>query len=50
LLGKWLGRPLRGGRADIAAARRREAPHGPIAQRLWRYIEEQAPAFVEAIR
>ena len=28
---------------------RREAPHGPIANRLWSYIEEQAPAFVEAI-
>jgi DNA-binding transcriptional LysR family regulator len=43
------GRHLRGGQADIVAARRREAPHGPIANRLWRYIEEQAPAFVEAI-
>src|SRR6266436_1660916 len=43
------GRHLRGGQADIVAARRREAPHGPIANRLWSYIEEQAPAFVEAI-
>jgi DNA-binding transcriptional LysR family regulator len=44
------GRHLRGGQADIVAARQREVPHGPIAHRLWRYIEEQAPAFVEAIR
>src|SRR6266436_4410655 len=43
------GRHLRGGQADIVAARRREAPDGPIANRLWSYIEEQAPAFVEAI-
>jgi DNA-binding transcriptional LysR family regulator len=43
------GRHLRGGRADIVAARRREAPHGPIADRLWSYIEEEAPAFVKAI-
>jgi hypothetical protein len=42
------GRHLRGGQADIVAAGR-EAPHGPIANRLWSYIEEQAPAFVEAI-
>src|SRR5215470_439098 len=43
------GRHLRGGQVDVVAARRREAPHGPIAHRLWRYIEEQASAFVEAI-
>jgi hypothetical protein len=43
------GRHLRGGQADIVAARRREVPHGPIANRLWRYIEEQAPAFGQAV-
>lgn len=43
------GRHLRGGHVDLVAARRREAPHGPIANRLWHYIEEQAPAFVEAV-
>jgi DNA-binding transcriptional LysR family regulator len=37
------GKQLKGGRGDIVAARRRETPHGPIANRLWRYIEEQAP-------
>jgi len=36
------GTHLRGGTAELVAARRREAPHGPIASRLWRYIEEQA--------
>jgi DNA-binding transcriptional LysR family regulator len=41
------GRHLRGGQVDVVAARRREAPHGPIAHRLWRYIEEQATAFVK---
>jgi DNA-binding transcriptional LysR family regulator len=43
------GRYLKGGQVDVVAARRREAPHGPIANRLWSYIEEQAPAFVQAI-
>src|SRR5258708_3774756 len=36
------GRHLRGGQADIVAARRRDTPHGPIANRLWEYIGEQA--------
>jgi DNA-binding transcriptional LysR family regulator len=44
------GRHLKGGKAELVAARRREAPHGPIASRLWCYIEEQAPAFGEAVR
>ena len=39
------GRHFKGGVTDLVAARRRETPHGPIAQRLWRYIEEQASAF-----
>ena len=37
------GRYFKGGQADIVAARRRNVSHGPIANRLWRYIEEQAP-------
>ncbi len=41
------GKHLRGGMAEIVAARRREAPFGPIASRLWRYIGEQANAFVD---
>jgi DNA-binding transcriptional LysR family regulator len=43
------GKHLRGGVAEIVAARRREVPHGPIANRLWSYIEERAKTFVEAI-
>jgi hypothetical protein len=42
------GKHLRGGVAEIVAARRRETAHGPVANRLWRYIGEQANAFVEA--
>jgi hypothetical protein len=38
------GRHLRGGSGEIVAARRRDKPHGPIANRLWRYIEQQAQA------
>jgi hypothetical protein len=41
------GKHLRGGVAEIVAARRREAPHGPIAGRLWHYIGEQAEVFAE---
>jgi DNA-binding transcriptional LysR family regulator len=35
------GRHFPGGATEIVAARRRDIPHGPIANRLWRYIEEQ---------
>jgi DNA-binding transcriptional LysR family regulator len=43
------GRHLRGVKVELVAARRREAPHGPIAKRLWRYIEEEADAFTAGI-
>ena len=36
------GKHLKGGVSEIVAARRHDRPHGPVAQRLWRYIEEQA--------
>jgi DNA-binding transcriptional LysR family regulator len=42
------GKHLRGGAAEIVAARRREAPHGPVASRLWRYIGERASVFAKA--
>ena len=32
------GRYFKGGQAEIVAARRRNAPHGPIAHRLWQFI------------
>jgi DNA-binding transcriptional LysR family regulator len=44
------GRHLRGGTAEIVAARRRQSAHGPVARRLWRFIEEQAQSFAEAAR
>jgi DNA-binding transcriptional LysR family regulator len=44
------GKHLRGGRAEIAAARRRDLPHGPIANQLWQHIEERAATFTVASR
>jgi DNA-binding transcriptional LysR family regulator len=40
------GKHLQGAKAEIVAARRREAAHGPVANRLWDYIKEQSPAHV----
>jgi DNA-binding transcriptional LysR family regulator len=37
------GRHFRRARVELVAARRRTTPQGPVAQRLWRHIEEQAP-------
>jgi len=44
------GKHFKGGQADIVAARRRDVTHGPIANRLWRYIEEQTPLLASARR
>jgi DNA-binding transcriptional LysR family regulator len=38
------GTHFKGGRSQLVAARRRNAPHGPIANRLWQFIGEQAKA------
>jgi DNA-binding transcriptional LysR family regulator len=38
------GRHMQGGSVNLVAARRRAVPHGPVAQRLWRYIEECSAA------
>jgi len=43
------GKHLRGGYGEIVAARRRDRPHGPVANRLWQYIEKHAPALKAAI-
>jgi DNA-binding transcriptional LysR family regulator len=43
------GKHLRGGKAELVAARLRAAPHGPIAIRLWRYIAEKVSTLAEAI-
>jgi hypothetical protein len=44
------GRHFKGGQAELVAARRRNTPHGPVANRLWRYIEEQAAELIAAIK
>lgn len=37
------GRYLRGSTEELVAARRSDRPHGPVAERLWSHIREQAP-------
>jgi DNA-binding transcriptional LysR family regulator len=44
------GKHFRGGTAEIVAARRGDRPHGPVASRLWHYIEAEAPALSAAVR
>jgi DNA-binding transcriptional LysR family regulator len=44
------GKYLRGGSGEIVAARRRHRPHGPVAKRLWDFIEEEAPALKAAMK
>jgi DNA-binding transcriptional LysR family regulator len=36
------GRYFKGGQAKLVAARRRGMAHGPVAEKLWRFIGEQA--------
>jgi DNA-binding transcriptional LysR family regulator len=43
------GRHFRRARVELVAARQRSTPQGPVAQRLWRHIEEQAPALRAAL-
>lgn len=42
------GRHFKGGQADLVAARRRDTPHGPIANRLWQFIADQAAKIIPA--
>ncbi len=44
------GKHLRGGSGEIVAARRSDRPHGPIASRLWRFIEAEAPRLRAAVK
>jgi DNA-binding transcriptional LysR family regulator len=37
------GRHLPGRVEEVVAARRGDRPHGPVATRLWQYLQEQAP-------
>jgi DNA-binding transcriptional LysR family regulator len=41
------GQYFRGGQVDLVAARRRDAPHGPVANRLWQFIKDQATTILE---
>jgi DNA-binding transcriptional LysR family regulator len=36
------GKHFKGGQAELVAARRLDTPHGPIADKLWRFIGEEA--------
>jgi DNA-binding transcriptional LysR family regulator len=42
-----VGRHFKGGQVELVAARRRNMPHGPVANRLWHHIGEQAPGFLQ---
>jgi len=44
------GKHLPGGRVELTAARRRDLPHGPIANLLWQHIGERAASFAVARR
>ena len=44
------GRHFKGGQSELVAARKRRKPHGPIANRLWQYIQDQAAGFRRAVR
>ena len=36
------GKHLKGNRAELVAARRRDVPHGPVANKLWQYLSAQS--------
>ena len=42
------GKHLKGGQGELVAARRRNTPHGPVANRLWQYIRDQAAEIIPA--
>jgi len=44
------GKYFKGGRAELVAARLRNAPHGPVAKRLWQFIGDETSDFVAATR
>jgi DNA-binding transcriptional LysR family regulator len=49
-LSSIVGRHLPGSTEKIVAARRRDVAHGPVANQLWQFIEEQAPVMGRHIR
>ena len=40
------GKHFPGAEAELVAARRRDAAHGPIANRLWQYIADEAAKMI----
>ena len=40
------GKHFPGAEVELVAARRRDAPHGPIANRLWQYIADEAAKMI----
>jgi DNA-binding transcriptional LysR family regulator len=42
------GKHFPGGQVELVAARRRDTPHGPVANRLWEFITDQAASIVPA--
>jgi DNA-binding transcriptional LysR family regulator len=42
------GKHFPGAQVELVAARLRDAPHGPVAERLWQYIAAQAARLVPA--
>lgn len=43
------GEHFKGGAVDVVAARRRGAPHGPVANQLWRFIRDRATGLSESL-
>jgi len=43
------GKHFRGGQVELVAARRRNTPHGPIADRLWQFIADEADRMIPAV-
>lgn len=42
------GKHFPGAQVELVAARLRDAPHGPVASRLWKYISDEAARLVPA--
>lgn len=43
------GKHFRGGEVTLVAARRRDVPHGPIAERLWQHIAAESVKIIHAV-
>lgn len=43
------GHHMPGRTEELVAARRRDRPHGPVANRLWDHIQQEAPALRRAL-